>query len=207
MLSTFARGALCLLQTRPWLQRLAACTPVCAEWLTQVSPPGAHTLPVLPVPPPAGKAAEDAINVFYYLTYEGTVALDAIPDPTLVSSREVSAAARLSVHAGWVIPAGAASLTPLAGGATPPLWCRQLCAWLSCAVLSCAELSCEVLCCSAPRWRSRSAILARLPCSSSGVCVCGLAALLLCRSLLRLLSHTPLLPTIAISAAANVAPT
>jgi hypothetical protein len=35
-----------------------------------------------------GKAAEDAINVFYYLTYEGTVALDAIPDPTLVSLRE-----------------------------------------------------------------------------------------------------------------------
>ncbi len=31
-----------------------------------------------------GRAAEEAANVFYYLTYEGTVDLDAIEDPALV---------------------------------------------------------------------------------------------------------------------------
>ncbi|PRW34047.1 BEACH domain-containing lvsC isoform X1 isoform B [Chlorella sorokiniana] len=30
-----------------------------------------------------GKAAEEAVNTFYYLTYEGTVNLDAIPDPEM----------------------------------------------------------------------------------------------------------------------------
>ena len=29
-----------------------------------------------------GRAAEEALNQFYYLTYEGTVDLDAIADPT-----------------------------------------------------------------------------------------------------------------------------
>lgn len=28
-----------------------------------------------------GKAAEEALNVYYYLTYEGAVDLDDIPDP------------------------------------------------------------------------------------------------------------------------------
>lgn len=35
--------------------------------------------------PAAGRAAEEAGNVFYYLTYEGSCDLDAITDPALVS--------------------------------------------------------------------------------------------------------------------------
>ena len=32
----------------------------------------------------AGRAAAEALNTFYYLTYEGNLDLDAIADPTLV---------------------------------------------------------------------------------------------------------------------------
>ena len=53
---------------------------------------------------PAGHAAEEAGNVFYYLTYEGTVDLDAIEDPALVGG-----------GGGWL--AGVAGWGGLADGA------------------------------------------------------------------------------------------
>ena len=37
-----------------------------------------------------GKSAEEACNVFYYLTYEGAVDLDQIEDPTQLKVRPVS---------------------------------------------------------------------------------------------------------------------
>ena len=52
----------------------------------------AHTMPLptrqrihaAPRPTRAGKAAEEAVNVFHYLTYDGTVDLQAISDPNMV---------------------------------------------------------------------------------------------------------------------------
>lgn len=40
-----------------------------------------------PHPERAGRAAEEALNVFYYLTYEGSVDLDALADPAMVRRR------------------------------------------------------------------------------------------------------------------------
>ena len=44
-----------------------------------------------------GPAAEDAINVFYYLTYEGGADLDAITDPGLRRAAEAQVAAFILV--------------------------------------------------------------------------------------------------------------
>lgn len=42
--------------------------------------------PSLPPKNDAGQAAEDALNVFYYLTYEGAANLDAIQDLAMVGA-------------------------------------------------------------------------------------------------------------------------
>ena len=66
------------------------CVPAHVQRLPRLSAlpaPGAGASPARRFPPPsflrfpAGREAEKAMNVFYYLTYEGTVDLDSVTDP------------------------------------------------------------------------------------------------------------------------------